>query len=221
MSGWPWLGGRKLNEVISMSMEHLETVLKTTHTLKDLIDALEKGDLSKADEIYEKISSCERKADDIKRNILQNLRGSYIHPQDREDILRLIMTADDIAAFAKSSAKRFMNIYHIGLRIPDNVFKDIGEIIDKTVTATDLLLESIRSLGTDPSKSVSLTHEVEKIEEEIDDIRLNVLEKVYSSCVEKVEITCILIKDLVDDLESISDKCEDTGDVIRLIALTT
>ncbi|OYT39988.1 MAG: phosphate transport regulator [Desulfurococcales archaeon ex4484_58] len=221
MSSWPWLGGRKLEEIVSKSLNHIDIVIKTVHYLQDLIKFLDENKMNEAENTYNKIVECERKADDLKRSILQSLRNSYIHPQDREDLLKLIMTVDDIAAFTKSSAKRFMNIYRIGLTIPTTIMNKIKEVVSKTVTAGDLLVESIKSLGKDPQKSMALTHDIEQLEEEIDDLRMEVLEEVYRNCIDKVDIICILIRDLIEDLESISDKCEDTGDIIRLITVTT
>ncbi len=221
MSEWHWLGGRRLNEVVEKSLTHLELVVETVKRLDLLIKSLKEKRIVDAQKYFEEVVSYERRADDVKRDILRRLRGAFIHPLDREDLLRLLLTADDIAAYTKASARRIISIYNIGSRIPDEIIDYMYRIIGKTVEAAEKLLESVKILGIDPGRAVELTHNVEKLEEEIDEIRMKALEKLFSICREKLVIECILIRDAIEDLESISDMCEDTSDVVRVIALSS
>ncbi len=220
MSSWTWLAGRKLEEIVNKSINHLELVHKTTEFLRDMINSLCEGKVNEGLKLYEKISETERKADELKREILHSLSRGFIHPLDREDLLRLILTSDDIAAYTKATARRITILYSIGSKLPEEILSMLRDIAEKTVEASSVLLSALRSLGSDPARTISLTHEVEKIEEEIDEIRMNLLEKLYTSCKEKLTVDCFLTKEIIDDIENISDKCEDTGDVIRLIAIS-
>jgi len=47
----------------------------------------------------------ERKADDIKRRIIRELSEEFVHPIDREELIRLILATDDIATFAKEASR--------------------------------------------------------------------------------------------------------------------
>ncbi len=221
MSSWQWLGGRKLDEVITKSLTHLELVIETVKKLNQLIDSIATEKISILKDIYNQVVDYERKADSIKRDILESLRGAFIHPLDREDLLRLILTADDIAAYCKASARQLVTFYDIGMNIPENILDILVKISKKTVEAGEKLLESIKCLGTNPNKTISLTHEIEKIEEEIDELRMEALEHTYRICLNNFRLDCILLINIIDNLEAISDKIEDTSDVIRLIALSS
>lgn len=221
MSGWHWLGGRKLQEVIEKSLEHIKLVNSIVIKLDELISSLLKNEADSAHKLYNEIVLIERRADKIKREILRNLRGAFIHPLDREDLLRLLLTADDIAAYVKACGRRIITFYSIGYTIPGEILEKMKEMTMKTVLASKSLLESIKVLGTDPVKSIELTHDVEKYEEEVDEIRMKALEKLYVLCKEKLSMECVLLRDVIEDLEAVSDKCEDTSDVVRLIALSS
>lgn len=220
MSSWTWLAGRRLKEIVNKSITHLELIHKTTELLRDMIKLLYEGKVNEGLKFYEKIGETERKADELKRDILHSLSRGFIHPLDREDLLRLILTSDDIAAYAKATARRIIILYTIGGTLPEEILFLLKDIAEKTVEASSVLLSALRSLGSDPARTITLTHEVEKIEEEIDEIRMDLLEKLYKLCKVDLTIDCLLTKEIIDDVESISDMCEDTGDVIRLIAVS-
>lgn len=220
MSSWTWLAGRRLEEIVNKSIVHLELVHKTTELLGDMIKLLYEGKVNEGLKFYEKISETERKADELKREILTSLSRGFIHPLDREDLLRLILTSDDIAAYTKATARRITVLYTIGSTLPEEILLLLKDIAEKTVEASSVLLSALRSLGSDPARTMTLTHEVEKIEEEIDEIRMNLLEKLYTLCKVNLTVDCLLMKEIIDDIENISDMCEDTGDVIRLIAVS-
>ncbi|ABN69278.1 protein of unknown function DUF47 [Staphylothermus marinus F1] len=221
MTEWGWLGGRRLQDIITKSLEHIKTVHSAVLKLNELINSLINDDVDHATKIYSEIVTAERNADSIKREILYSLKGVFIHPLDREDLLRLILTADDIAAYVKATGRRLISLYSTGYKIPREVLELMNDIINKTVLASKSLLDSVLALGTDPSKSIELTHSVENYEEEIDEIRMKALEKIYMQCKENLTMECILLKDVIEDLEAISDKCEDTSDVVRLIAISS
>lgn len=131
MTEWSWLGGRKLQNVIMKSLEHIKTVHLTVLKLDEFIDSLINDEIDQAAKIYNEIVSEERKADEIKREILNSLKGVFIHPLDREDLLRLILTADDIAAYVKAAGRRLMSLYDIGYKIPREILEIMKDISKK------------------------------------------------------------------------------------------
>jgi len=47
--------------------------------------------------LFDAIESVEKEADDIKRKLIAELSSGIFHPIDRETILRLVLSSDDIA----------------------------------------------------------------------------------------------------------------------------
>ena len=220
MSSWSWLAGRRLKEIVNKSFKHLELVNNVVSLLDEIIDDLIKGNVEEGLKKFDDLNKMEEKADVVKREIFVELRSGYIHPLDREDLLRLILTADDIAAYAKAAARRIVIIHKLGYKMPEELLKIFKQMTDKIVDASRLVIEAVNMIGQDPSKALSITHEIEDIEEAVDDLRMEAYKFLYRMCKDKMGIECILYKEVIDDIENTSDRCEDTADVIRMIAVS-
>ncbi len=220
MSSWSWLAGRRLKEIVNKSFKHLELVNNVVSLLDEIIDDLIKGNVEEGLKKFDDLNKMEEKADVVKREIFVELRSGYIHPLDREDLLRLILTADDIAAYAKAAARRIVIIHKLGYKMPEELLKIFKQMTDKIVDAARLVIGAVNMIGQDPSKALSITHEIEDIEEAVDDLRMEAYKFLYRMCKDKMGIECILYKEVIDDIENTSDRCEDTADVIRMIAVS-
>ncbi|NPA97874.1 MAG: DUF47 family protein [Crenarchaeota archaeon] len=220
MSSWSWLAGRRLKEIVNKSFKHLELVNNVVSLLDEIIDDLIKNNIEEGLQKFDDLNKMEEKADVVKREIFVELRSGYIHPLDREDLLRLILTADDIAAYAKAAARRIVIIHKLGYKMPEELLKILKQMTDKIVDASKLVIEAVNMIGQDPSKALSITHEIEDIEESVDDLRMEAYKFLYKMCKDRMGIECILYKEVIDDIENTSDRCEDTADVIRMIAVS-
>jgi len=214
---WSWIAKRKEREVISICIKHVDKVIEVAKYAKDLMNAYANGMIDKVKELYREVFDREKEADDIKRSIIAELSKGIFHPIDREDLVRLTLTIDDVAAYLKAASRRLM------LLIPTRVSKEISNLLilmaSKVYEATMLIKDAIIELVEDPRKSLKLADDIERIEEEVDDIRMKALEEVLKWCEEVKVSPCIICKEVVDSLENAADKCEDVADVIRAIAL--
>nr|NAZ27039.1 DUF47 domain-containing protein [Thermogladius sp.] len=55
------------------------------------------------------------------------------------------------------------------------------------------------------------------LEKEVDDLRLKILEELYEECIANLKPVCVILPGLVDDLEAITDACEDAGVLLKLM----
>jgi len=198
MSSWSWLAGRRLKEIVNKSFKHLELVNNVVSLLDEIIDDLVKGNVEEGLKKFDDLNKMEEKADVVKREIFVELRSGYIHPLDREDLLRLILTADDIAAYAKAAARRMVIIHKLGYKMPEELLKILKQMTDKIVDASRLVIEAVNMIGQDPSKALSITHEIEDIEEAVDDLRMEAYKFLYRMCKDKMGIECILYKEVIE-----------------------
>ena len=219
LSTWIWLSGRREKEILLRGLHHLDLVYEVVKKLLDMISSLSKMELVKAREYFNVINKKEEEADVVKREIIEELSKGIIHPMDREDLLRLILSIDDIAAYAKASARRIKIVIDLGYSMPDEFITLLYSMVEHSVKAVDTLRDAIKLLTSDPRKALQLTYIVEEIEEKVDDIRLNALEYMYRMCSRDFRVVCLLYKEIIDDIEIITDKCEDTADTIRSIAI--
>lgn len=220
MSTWRWIAGRREKEVILKSIDHLEHVYSAVVHLGEMLNKIQKLDYEKARLEYEEINSHEEEADRIKREIIGELSKGSIHPSDREDLLRLILQADDIAAYAKASGRRLRLLIELGYDMPDQLLSLLINMVEKTIKMAEMLKKAVSQIIKDPRKSIEITHAIEDAEERVDDIRLEALKLIFRICNGSFSSKCVLYKEIVDNIENTSDKCEDAGDVIRSIALS-
>ena len=214
---WSWIARTRQREIIEMYNKHIDKIIETVeHSLK-MIEHYKIGKIEEAKKEYEIVFEKEKEADDIKRQIIAELSKELFHPIDREELLRMILTTDDIAAYVKAMSRRLLLI--ISEEIDEDIVEDLIRMDARILDATRLIKEAARKLIEDPRKALELADNIERLEEEVDEIRMEALEKVMRFCDKTKNSLCIISKDLVDSLENASDRCEDTADVIRSIAL--
>jgi len=72
----------------------------------------------------------------------------------------------------------------------------------------------------DPEAAINVTHEVERMEEEIDEYRVALIENILEYGDEVKSIAAwLMLKEAVENMENIADRSEDVADVIRSIAI--
>lgn len=214
---WAWVGRRRHREIIAMCLNHIDGIIETVKFLKEMIEDYKKENMESAKAKYSKVFEKEKEADVVKRNIIAELSKGIFHPIDREDLIRLTLTADDIAAYAKATGRRILLTSSI--KIPDNVLSLMLSMAEKVHEATILIKDAIMDLYENPRKSLEVADKIERLEEEVDEIRLEGLEEAFKWCDTVKTSACIMVKEAIDSLENAMDRCEDVADVIRSIAL--
>lgn len=220
MSTWAWISGKRERDVLLKSIEHLKKIYETIDHFSRSLDSLLKRDENGYRNSFKLVDSSEEEADEIKKKIIQELSRGYFHPLDREDLLRLILSSDDIAAYVKAAARKFLILLDIKYTIPNEILVEEKNITANLLKSVDYLIKSVEALTRSLEESISYTNLVEEIEEKIDDLRIQTLEALSKACRERYGFECALLKETIDDLEMASDKCEETGDIIRSIAIS-
>jgi len=220
MSTWFWIASRREREIIVKSIDHLNHVKMVVQHFHDLLLSIKQKDSDKFREEYSKVDLIEKEADVIKKNIIHELSKGLFHPLDREDLLKLIIESDDIAAYVKAAARKLNILISSGFTIPDKIMDKLIEISDVLNKAVNTLLEAVSELRHSIDKTINLSHIVEEYEEKIDDLRLESLVLLRSIIGDKLSFDYLLIKEIIDDLEMSSDRCEDVADTLRMIAVS-
>lgn len=214
---WSWISRRVEKEILDKAINHMSKISDVAEATKELLEALNKGSKEAVMEAFGKVNVLEREADDIKREAFKELSEGFIHPVDREELIRLILTGDDIAAYAKAASRRAT------MADPEALDPEVKELalvmITKIIEATELLKEAITLMSREPKKALELADKIERIEEEVDEVRAEALAKVFRFCDRANPSACLISKEIIDALENSSDKCEDVADVVRSIAI--
>jgi uncharacterized protein Yka (UPF0111/DUF47 family) len=99
-----------------------------------------------------------------------------------------------------------------------NLDKDVTDLINLVVDEVYKLNEIIRSLNTNAMNSIDLAQETQKIERDIDTKYRQITIKILDEVTNTKEL--LLMKDVVEGIEEMADKCQTVSDSFILLALS-
>lgn len=176
-----------------------------------LVDLLE--DFRNVPEKVKKIKDIEHAGDKITHTTIEKLNQTFITPLDREDIHELICRIDDVIDLIDTAVAR-MHLYKIDK--PTEDAKALGRVLVKATAIIIELLPKMRNLKL----SSSLLQDCIAIhtqENEGDRIEQHALASLFENGHDPIYV--IKWKDIYEELESATDRCEDVANVIEGIVL--
>ncbi len=190
--------------------------MELARKFREYISLYASESLEDASRCYEEIFRLEREADDEKEKIISEVSKGPFHPLDREDIIRLVLSMDDIAANLKSASRKLL--YSDPREAPDEVKKGLVELAKLLEEIVSKLGETLDALIGGSKETLKLADLVERKEEEIDEFRHELIAKIleWGDSAEKLS-RVLIVKEAVENIEAASDKAEDVADVVRSI----
>ena len=178
-----------------------------------LKNALHESNQEARRKMLESIEEGEHKNDEFTHQIFVELGKNFITPFDREDIHYLARSLDDIADYMYASSKKILNYNVMENDIYMQQMADVSQRSIKTLADAVIKLRSMKNISQIKQDCV----QINKLENEADDILDNAIINLFSN--HKDPITIVKLKDVYEDLEVISDKCEDASNVIESIII--
>lgn len=186
--------------------EQSELVLKAAKLFKEML-----GDPENFAANVEKMKGLEHQGDEIVHRMIQRLHKCFISPIDQEDLADLTSLYDDVLDYIDSVATR-ISLFKV--EKTDGVVNEFAEIIEQQVAEVNTALKQIRKIKQEEiEKSFKKVHSLENKADDLHDKSMVELFK------EKDAIKIIIMKEIYDFLEQITDKCEDVCLVIQDIVL--
>ena len=160
------------------------------------------------------IKEIEHKGDQLTHQTIEMLNKTFVTPLDREDIHELITKLDDILDLMDGAASR-LALYKIQYVTPEAVA--FGEILLK---ASDILLEGIRSLRNIKRSQniISFCIEIHSLENEGDTLLRRAMVNLFEGKKDD-PVYIIKWKEIYQDLETATDRCEDVANIMEGIVL--
>ena len=220
MATWIWASKKIEKEIMSKCLEHCLKVSSIVESLISLLKAIEEGHLESVASIFAEVMVTEREADEMKRGLIYNLSRATLLPLDRDYVMRLVLRLDDVADYSKAAARRLLIATKIGIRFDKEYVTRLLGMALKLREAMALVDRALREMIESPQKALSTADAIERIEEEVDDMRTSLLEYVFSQCDERGPKWCALAKEVVDEVENSVDRCEEVADMIRYISVS-
>lgn len=183
-----------------------ELVLKAAKLFKNMLKEHENFSAN-----IKKMRLLEHEGDEIVHQMIHKLHKSFITPIDQEDLADLTSLYDDVLDYIDSVANR---IFLFEIKKPDGVISEFADIIEKQVTEVNEALKHIRKMKQ--AEIEKRFRKVHSLENTADDLHDNTIVKLFK---EKDPVKIIIMKEIYDFLEEITDKCEDVCLVIQDIVL--
>jgi predicted phosphate transport protein (TIGR00153 family) len=167
--------------------------------------------LERRSELLKKISDLEHVGDDITHQIFTELSSNFITPFDREDISYLASSLDDIVDYIHGSAKR-LDTYKIGET--SAAMKKLSEIIENSAKEIHIAVANLKDM-TNVVRLREAIVRINSLENHADDVFDTAIAELFEN--EKDAIRIMKIKEVLLNMETATDKCEDVANVIETI----
>jgi predicted phosphate transport protein (TIGR00153 family) len=158
------------------------------------------------------IHNAEHSGDNFTREAIEKLHKTFITPFDREDIYVLVCRMDDALDQMDAAAAR-MVLYKV--KEPTDDARALGKVLIKSTQILKEIMPMLRSLKQ-PQVVLNRCLEAHAQEAEADRIEQRALARLFETA-DPVEV--IKWKDIYEDLETATDRCEDVANVIEAIVL--
>lgn len=188
-----------------------ENVHKGAQKLLELMGNF--GDLAyRAQEIKE----IEHAGDRLTHDMIERMNKTFITPLDREDIHELACRLDDILDLMDTATAR-MSLYKVAEPMPDAVA--LARVLVASTATIQKAMPLLRTLGKKASAEALLKSciEIHTQENEGDRIEQHALAALFENGHDPILI--IKWKDIFQDLEAATDRCEDVANAIESIVL--
>jgi predicted phosphate transport protein (TIGR00153 family) len=160
-----------------------------------------------------RIKDIEHAGDEITHEIIERLNTTFITPIDREDIHELGVRLDDVIDLIDTATNRLV-LYKIQRPLPD-----AQELTRCLAHATGIIVEMMPAMRNLKNTTVirQKCRDVHTQENEGDRIEQHALATLFDGGHEPLFV--LKWKNIIEDLEAATDRCEDVANVIEGIVL--
>ena len=204
-------------KAIAVLQDEINRILNAARGLSVLPNMMVKKDKSGVKNTLEQISSIEEEVENLRRKITRDVSDVGGLIINRDNLLNTAYTMDEIAGYITGIAFKLSNIKGTTLKNAD-LNKQLTELIELVVDEVYKLNEIIRSLNSNSNKSIELAQETQKIEREIDIKYRKMTITALNDITNTKEL--LLMKDVIEGIEEMADKCQEVSDSFILLALS-
>ena len=204
-------------KAIAVLQDEINRILNASRELSTLPELMIKKDKAGIKASLEQISSIEEEVENLRRKITREVADVGGLIMNRENLLNTAYTMDEIAGYITGISFKLSNIKPTTLKSA-KLNEDITKLIELVVDEVYKLNEVIRSLNTNGTNAIELAQETQSIEREIDIKYRQATIKILSEITNTKEL--MLMKDVIEGIEEMADKCQRVSDSFILLALS-
>lgn len=204
-------------KAIAILQDEINRILNASRELSMLPELLMKRDKAAIKDSLEQISSIEEEVESLRRKITREVSDVGGLIINRENLLNTAYIMDEIAGYITGISFKLSNIKPSTLKSA-KLDQDVKKLIELVVDEVYKLNEVIRSLTSNSSSAIELAQETQGIEREIDIKYRQATIKVLSEISNTKEL--LLMKDIIEGIEEMADKCQRVSDSFILLAMS-
>lgn len=184
-----------------------QTVVSAADLLVELVENFE----NVKEQCY-RMKQIEHLGDKITHEIYEQLNRTFITPLEPEEISRLASALDDILDYIDGTTQQ---MYSYGITETDSSMIELAKLIQLSVIEIEKAVAGIRTIKN-PGLIEERCIEINRLENIADNVLGHAIMDLFKT---KDAITIIKLKDIYENLEMATDKCEDVANVLSDIAI--
>ena len=204
-------------KALAVLQDEINRILNASRVLSTVPKLMVNKDKTGIKTALQEISSIEAEVENLRRKITRDVADVGGLILNRDNILNTAYTMDEIGGYITGISFKLSNIKLTTIKT-SHLDKDLTELIELVVDEIYKLNEIIRSLNIDAGKAIELAQETQKIERDID----NKYRMMSITALNEISDTkeLLLMKDVIEAIEEMADKCQEVSDSFILLALS-
>lgn len=204
-------------KALAVLQDEITRILNSSRDLSTLTTSLVKDEEKDIQLCLERMRNTEEEVENLRRAITREVAEIGSLMANREDILRTAYIIDDIAGYIGGVAFRLANMKSSALK-KGSFDEDLQQLVGMVVDTIFKLNEMGRALSINPASAIDLAHDVQKLERKVDAKYRAVIIKALSEISSNKDL--LLLKDAVEGIEGMVDKCQEASDSFTILALS-
>jgi len=197
--------------------KHIRLVAKCSKQLIPFFDACTAQDWDKATQIRATISSFEKDADTLKRQLRLELPGGLFMPVERTDLLELLSQQDKIANKSKDIAGRILGRKIV---IPESLQASFFTYLERNLEAIEKAAEAINELddlletgfrGKEVQLVENMINQLDSIENDTDSMQIKIRQDLLEIENDLNPIDVMFLYQIIDWVGELADIAERVG----------
>lgn len=201
----------------------LEHSKMTTVTVEELAKCIQNAIDDKKEELQKNFALLEQKekeADRLRRRIIEELARGELPVEERVGLMRLGRQIDWITDWSHEGS-RILVLFELS-QMPKQIQDVLVEMCSTVTECTIKVANSVQKLMDGAlDESLKAADEVERLEEKVDGLHQKARSYIADIKADGIHVGSImLLGQFIEAIENTADRCEDTCDQVRVMAVT-
>ncbi len=214
-----WLKARRTEKAMGLVLEHSKMTIDAVELLSRCINSSIGGNKPEREKNFELLEQKEHEADVLRRRITEELARGSLPADERVGMMRLGRQIDWIADWSHE-AGRILVLFDLS-RYPKEIQEIALEMCSTVTECARHVVDMVTKLiDGEIEPSLRAADEVERLEEKVDDQYQKARKILRDLKTDNAPVgSIILIGQFLEAIENTADRCEDTCDQARVMAV--